>query len=59
MAFVAFQMSFAVITAALITGAVVGRMKFHSFLLFIFLWTTLVYDPIAHWVWGPEGMGSQ
>lgn len=55
-AFVAFQMSFAVITPALITGAVVGRMKFLSFCIFIFVWSTLVYDPICHWVWGPGGV---
>ncbi|KNC75311.1 hypothetical protein SARC_12161 [Sphaeroforma arctica JP610] len=53
--FVGFQLSFAIITAALITGAVVGRMKAESFLIFIFLWTTLVYDPVCHWVWGNGG----
>ena len=50
--FMAFQMMFAIITVALISGAVAERMKFSSFVVFIILWTTLVYDPIAHWVWG-------
>ncbi len=50
--FVVFQMMFAVLTPALITGAIVERMRFPAFLLFLVLWTTLVYDPICHWVWG-------
>lgn len=50
--FMTFQMSFAVITAALITGAVAERMKFSSLLLFVGLWSILVYSPVAHWVWG-------
>jgi Amt family ammonium transporter len=50
--FVAFQMTFAAITVALVSGAVVERMKFSSWLAFIVLWVTLVYVPIAHWVWG-------
>lgn len=53
--FAAFQMMFAVITPALITGAFVERVKFKSFLLFSLLWTTLVYDPLCHWVWGQGG----
>ncbi|KNC76717.1 hypothetical protein SARC_10799 [Sphaeroforma arctica JP610] len=53
--FVGFQMSFAALTSALITGAVVGRMKPISFLIFIFTWTTIVYCPITHWVWGNGG----
>jgi len=53
--FAAFQMMFAVITPALITGAFVERIKFKSFLLFSLLWTTLVYDPLCHWVWGQGG----
>ncbi|MDX1454013.1 MAG: ammonium transporter [Gammaproteobacteria bacterium] len=53
--FMAFQMMFAIITPALISGAVVGRMKFKSYLLFIVAWAILVYNPIAHWVWGPGG----
>jgi Amt family ammonium transporter len=55
MAFMAFQMMFAIITPALITGAFVERIKFSSFLIFSFLWATLVYDPVAHWVWGVGG----
>jgi Amt family ammonium transporter len=54
-AFVAFQLMFAVITPALITGAFAERMKFKTFLIFILLWATFVYDPIAHWVWGVGG----
>ena len=47
-----FQGSFAVITAALISGAVIGRMSFKAYLLFIACWSTLIYAPMAHWVWG-------
>lgn len=50
--FIAFQMTFAAITVALISGAVVERMKFSSWILFVILWVSLVYVPIAHWVWG-------
>ncbi len=50
--FVAFQATFAAITVALISGAVVGRMKVKSWMLFTFLWISLVYIPIAHWIWG-------
>ncbi len=53
--FAAFQMMFAVITPALITGAFVERVRFKSFLLFSLIWATLVYDPLAHWVWGKGG----
>ncbi|HOW56912.1 MAG TPA: ammonium transporter, partial [Smithellaceae bacterium] len=53
--FMAFQLMFAVITPALIIGAYAERVKFSSFLLFTFLWTTFVYDPLAHWVWGTGG----
>jgi Amt family ammonium transporter len=55
MAFMAFQMMFAIITPALISGAVVGRMKFRAYVLFILFWGLLVYNPLAHWVWGPGG----
>ena len=55
LAFIIFQGMFAVITPALITGAFAERMKFSSFLVFSLLWATLVYDPIAHWVWGSGG----
>ena len=53
--FMAFQMMFALITAALISGSVVGRMRFSAYALFIFLWTSIVYNPLAHWVWGVGG----
>lgn len=53
--FMIFQMMFAIITPALITGGFAERFKFKTYLIFIFLWTTLVYDPIAHWVWGIGG----
>jgi Amt family ammonium transporter len=52
LAFMIFQMMFAVITVALITGAVVERVKFSAILLFSVLWFSLVYCPVAHWVWG-------
>jgi Amt family ammonium transporter len=54
-AFMIYQAMFAVITPALITGAFAERMKFSSFLVFTLLWSTLVYDPVAHWVWGTGG----
>ena len=54
-AFMLFQMMFAVITPALITGAFAERKKFAAYLLFIVLWATLVYDPLAHWVWAEGG----
>src|SRR4030067_1047899 len=54
-AFMIFQMMFAVITPALITGAFAERVKFSTFIVFTLLWATLVYDPIAHWVWGLSG----
>jgi Amt family ammonium transporter len=50
--FCAFQLTFAAITTALISGAVVERMKFSAWFLFSILWVTFVYSPIAHWVWG-------
>src|SRR5437879_13688406 len=54
-AFMLFQMMFAVITPALITGAFAERKKFAAYLLFLVLWATLVYDPLAHWVWAEGG----
>ena len=54
-AFMIFQMMFAVITPALISGGFAERMSFSAFVLFTTLWCTLVYDPIAHWVWGVGG----
>jgi Amt family ammonium transporter len=55
LAFMAFQMMFAIITPALITGAFAERKRFRAFVLFSALWSTLVYAPIAHWVWSPDG----
>ncbi len=55
MAFMAYQMMFAVITPALISGAFAERMKFSAYLVFAFIWTTVVYDPVCHWVWGMGG----
>ncbi len=54
-AFMIFQMMFAIITPGLILGAFAERMKFSAFCLFSLLWATLVYDPVAHWVWGLGG----
>jgi Amt family ammonium transporter len=54
-AFMIFQAMFAIITPALIIGAYAERVKFSAFLLFTILWTTFVYDPLAHWVWNPDG----
>ena len=54
--FAAYQMMFAVITPALITGTFVERVRFKAFLIFSLLWATLVYDPVAHWVWGVGGI---
>src|SRR5699024_8139756 len=53
--FVVFQMMFAMITPALITGAIAGRMRFKAIFIFIFLWTLVVYYPMAHMVWGSGG----
>jgi Amt family ammonium transporter len=55
LAFASFQMMFAIITVALITGSCAERMRFPAFLLFSILWATLIYDPLAHWVWGTGG----
>ncbi len=57
--FMMFQMMFAVITPALIIGAFAERMKFSALCVFMLLWTTLVYDPVAHWVWGVGGFLRQ
>ena len=56
--FMTFQMTFAIITPALITGAYVGRMKFSSMLVFNAVWVLLVYAPVAHWVWGGGFLGN-
>ena len=50
--FCMFQLMFAIITAALISGGMAERVKFKAYIVFIFVWSTLVYDPICHWVWG-------
>jgi Amt family ammonium transporter len=55
MLFFAYQMMFAIITPALISGAYAERLKFSAYALFTLLWATLVYDPLAHWVWGSGG----
>ena len=54
-AFMLFQMKFAIIAPALITGCFVERIRFSAFLIFTLLWSTLVYDPLAHWIWGVGG----
>jgi Amt family ammonium transporter len=56
--FALFQMTFAGITVALVLGAIVDRMKFSAWILFTILWLTLIYCPIAHWVWGGGWMGA-
>jgi ammonium transporter, Amt family len=56
--FATFQMTFAIITPALIAGAVADRMKFSSFLVFITLWLIFVYAPVCHWVWGGGFLGK-
>src|SRR5438309_5545496 len=56
--YICFQMTFAIITPALIAGAFAERMKFSAMLWFIGLWAIFVYAPIAHWVWGPDGIFS-
>ncbi len=53
--FMTFQMTFAIITPALITGAFADRMKFSAMLIFMTIWSIAVYSPITHWVWGPGG----
>jgi Amt family ammonium transporter len=53
--FAMYQAMFAIITVALISGALAERIKFSAYCLFVLLWTTLVYDPLAHWVWMSDG----
>jgi Amt family ammonium transporter len=55
LAFVMFQGKFAIITPALISGAIAERLKFSTYVVFILLWATLIYCPLAHWVWAPGG----
>lgn len=54
-AFMIYQLMFAIITPALITGAFAERIKFSTFIVFMLLWATFIYDPLAHWVWGKGG----
>src|SRR3954467_15175764 len=56
--FMTYQMTFAVITCALVAGAVADRMRFSAFLLFTIAWLFIVYVPIAHWVWGGGFLGA-
>ncbi|MFK7844134.1 MAG: ammonium transporter, partial [Rhodothermales bacterium] len=58
MLFMGFQGTFAIITAALISGAIIGRMKFTAYVAFIALWGLIVYAPVAHWVWGGGWIGE-
>ena len=58
LAFMVFQMMFAIITPALITGAFAERAKFSTFIVFVLLWSTFIYAPLAHWVWGGGWMGA-
>ncbi|CAF3947658.1 unnamed protein product, partial [Rotaria sordida] len=53
--FCIYQCTFAIITPALISGSIVGRMKMIPYMIFIFIWSTVCYDPMAHWVWGSNG----
>ncbi len=56
--FMAYQGTFAIITAALISGAIIGRMRFSAYVVFITLWSLVVYAPVAHWVWGGGWLSS-
>ncbi|MCK5241908.1 ammonium transporter [bacterium] len=58
LAFMIFQAMFAIITPALIAGSLAERIKFSTFTVFVVLWATFVYDPIAHWVWGGGWLGD-
>ncbi len=53
--FVIFQMTFAIITVAIISGSIAERMKFGAFVAFITIWSVIVYAPITHWVWAVVG----
>ena len=57
--FATFQLTFAIITAALISGAIADRAKFSAWMVFVPIWALLVYAPVAHWVWNPEGWIAQ
>ncbi|CAF3545690.1 unnamed protein product, partial [Rotaria sordida] len=53
--YAAYQGTFAIVTAAIISGSIVGRVRLIPYIIFIFVWTTVCYDPMAHWVWGVNG----
>ena len=53
--FVTFQLGFAIVTAALISGAIADRARFSAWMAFVLVWAVAVYAPVAHWVWGPDG----
>ena len=53
--FATFQLTFAIITAALVSGAIADRAKFSAWMIFVPVWAIVVYSPVAHWVWGPDG----
>lgn len=57
--YLTFQLTFAIITAALVSGAIADRAKFSAWLVFVPVWALLVYVPIAHWTWGPRGWIAQ
>ncbi|MFC4606039.1 ammonium transporter [Rhodococcus kronopolitis] len=57
--FATFQLTFAILTAALISGAIADRAKFSAWMVFVPVWTLAVYVPVAHWVWGPDGWIAQ
>ncbi len=59
MLFVAYQATFAIITPALISGTFAERIRFPSFALYMLLWSTFIYNPLAHWVWGGGWIGTQ
>ena len=50
-----FQLGFAIVTAALICGAIADRARFSAWMIYIAVWTVAIYAPVAHWVWGPDG----
>ena len=53
--FLTFQLGFAIVTAALVCGAIADRARFSAWMIYIAVWTVAIYAPVAHWVWGPDG----
>ena len=53
--FLTFQLGFAIVTAALVSGAIADRARFSAWMIYIAVWTVAIYAPVAHWVWGPDG----